>query len=288
MKSTLITTEGDFPVYTSDGKGVYLTKGGHVFGSIKKSFHRYDIEKNDMQTIFNTSYTTQFTPSPDNQWIAFSELYKVYIAPMPSICKPIGLSAKTKMVPISQVARDAGINLHWSRDSKELHWTLGNEYFTAPLRERFLHLDGAVDSIPPIDSVGQVIELVTDVDKPQGTVVFTNARIITMDGDQVIENGSVVVTDNKITYVGECTLAIKLPKGATTIDLEGKTIMPGLIDVHAHLGAFRGGVSPQKHWQYYTNLAYGVTTTHDPSVNSEITLAQSEICLLYTSPSPRD
>ncbi len=276
-KSTLITTEGDFPMYTADGKGVYLTKGGHVFGSIKKSFHRYDLEKKEMQTIFNTSYTTQFTPSPDNQWIAFSELYKVYIAPMPSIGQPIGLSAKTKMVPVSQVARDAGINLHWSGDSKELHWTLGNEYFTAPLRERFLHLDGAVDSIPPIDSVGQVIELVTDVDKPQGIVVFTNARIITMDGDKVIENGSVVVTNNKITYVGEGTLAIKLPKGATSIDLEGKTIMPGLIDVHAHLGAFRGGVSPQKHWQYYTNLAYGVTTTHDPSVNSEITFAQSEM-----------
>jgi imidazolonepropionase-like amidohydrolase len=59
--------------------------------------------------------------------------------------------------------------------------------------------------------------------------------------------------------------------------VKGKTIMPGLIDVHAHLGAFRDGISPQKHWEYYANLAYGVTTTHDPSVNSEITFAQSEM-----------
>jgi len=113
-------------MYTADGKGIYLTKGGHVFGSVKKSFHRYDLEKKEMQTLFNTSYTTQFTPSPDNNWIAFSELYKVYIA---------------------------------------------------------------------------------------------NARIITMEDDYVIENGTVIVSDNKITHVSEGDIKIKIPKDATTIDL---------------------------------------------------------------------
>lgn len=273
---SLITTEGDYPMYTADGKGIYLTKGGYIFGSIKKSFHRYDLEKKEMQKLFNTSYTTQFTPSPDNKWIAFSELYKVYIAPMPSIGKPIGLSAKTKMVPVAQVARDAGINLHWSTDSQTLHWTLGNEYFSSELKDRFLHLDGAVDSIPPIDTVGQIIELSVDVDQPRGTIVLHNARIITMEEDRVIENGYIVVENNKIKTIQEGSIAGK-NSGARIIDLEGKTVMPGIIDVHAHLGAFRGGISPQKHWEYYTNLAYGVTTTHDPSVNTEITFAQSEM-----------
>lgn len=274
---TFITGMGEHPMYTADGKGIYLTSGGYVMGSIKKAFKRYDLEKKEIKTLFNTNYTTQFTPSPDNKWIAFSELYKVYIAPMPVMGQPIGLSANTKMVPVAQVAKDAGINLHWSKDSEKLHWTLGNEYFTAALKERFLHLDGAVDSIPPMDTVGLKIELKVDTDRAKGTVVFTNGKIITMDGDKVINNGTVIVEDNKITYVGEGGVAAKIPSGATTIDLKGKTLMPGLIDVHAHLGAFRDGISPQKHWQYYANLAYGVTTTHDPSVNTEITFAQSEM-----------
>jgi imidazolonepropionase-like amidohydrolase len=57
--------------------------------------------------------------------------------------------------------------------------------------------------------------------------------------------------------------------------------------LHAHLGAFRDGISPQKHWEYYANLAYGVTTTHDPSVNSEITFAQSEMVKAGTLTGPR-
>lgn len=276
-EATFITLNGEYPMYTADGNGVYLTSGGYVFGSVKKAFKLYDLKKKKLSTLFNTSYTTQFTPSPDNKWIAFSELYKVYIAPMPVVGQAIALSANTKMVPVAQVAKDAGINLHWSKDGEKLHWTLGNEYYSAAIKERFLHVEGAVDSIPPIDTTGVKIELTVDTDRPKGTVIFTNGKIITMDGDKVIENGTVIVRDNKIEYVGEGGVAVKTPKHATTIDLQGKTLMPGLIDVHAHLGAFRGGVSPQKHWEYFANLAYGVTTTHDPSVNTEITFAQSEM-----------
>lgn len=275
-QSTLLTPQGEYPQYSADGKKIFLTTGGYVFGNIKKSFDAYDIEKKTKETIFNTSYTTQFTPSPDNKWIAFTELYKVYIAPMPMTGKPFGLSAKTKAVPVAQVARDAGINLHWSSDSEKLHWTLGNEYFTEELTDRFLFLEGAVDSIPPIDTVGLKINLMADIDKPTQKIALTNARIITMEGDQIIENGTVFIDGNKIAYVGDGK-TIRFDRGTKIMDMEGKTIMPGFIDVHAHLGAFRGGISPQKHWQYYTNLAYGVTTTHDPSVNSEITFAQSEM-----------
>jgi len=274
--TTLLTPQGEYPQYSADDKKLFLTTGGYVFGNIKKSFDAYDFKSKSKETIFNTSYTTQFTPSPDNKWIAFTELYKVYIAPMPMTGKPFGLSAKTKAVPVAQVARDAGINLHWSSDSKKLHWTLGNEYFSEELTDRFLFLEGSVDSIPPIDTVGLKINLVAEMDKPQHKIALTNARIITMEGDEIIENGTVLIDKNKIAYVGDGR-TIRFDRDTKVMDMEGKTIMPGFIDVHAHLGAFRGGISPQKHWQYYTNLAYGVTTTHDPSVNSEITFAQSEM-----------
>lgn len=56
---------------------------------------------------------------------------------MPVTGQPIGISAKTKAVPVAQVAKDAGYNLHWSSDSKKLLWSLGNEYFSAPLEKDF-------------------------------------------------------------------------------------------------------------------------------------------------------
>jgi len=112
--------------------------------------------------------------------------------------------------------------------------------------------------------------------KPDGVVAFTGARIITMNGDEVIENGTVVVTDNRISAVGPAT-AVSIPADAQLFDVSGKTIMPGLIDVHAHMGYNVLDINPQKEWQYFANLAYGVTTTHDPSASTQTVFSQAEM-----------
>ncbi|MBK7523838.1 MAG: PD40 domain-containing protein [Saprospiraceae bacterium] len=281
-----ITGEGEKPQFSATGKEIFFTTGGFLFGSISKAFKKYNIEDKKTLVVFNTSYTTNFVPSPDNKWIAFTELHKVYISPMPVTGQPIGISAKTKAVPVAQVAKDAGYNLHWSSDSKKLFWSLGNEYFSAPLEKRFLFLEGAPDSIPPMDSTGVKILLKVKSDKPVGKMAFKNAQIITMENNQVIKNGTVVVEGNKIVYVGGAGGA-PIDKNTKVYDVKGKTIMPGLVDVHAHLGAFRDGISPQKHWEYFANLAFGVTTTHDPSSNSEITFAQSEMVKAGVLTGPR-
>ncbi|MEM1319475.1 MAG: amidohydrolase family protein [Bacteroidota bacterium] len=271
----LVCPQGEYPRYSADGQRIFFQTGGYLFGSLTKAFKSIKPNGSDERTIFKAKYANYFVPSPDNKWVAFNELHKVYIAPIPHSGQAIGLSADTKVIPVAQVARDAGIGLHWSQDSKKLHWTLGDQYFTDQLTNRFLFLEGAVDSIPPIDTVGIDIGLYTPTDQPTGTVYFTGATLLTMEG-KPIKNGTIEVTGNKITAIGTAS-EVLVPKGATIIDCTGKTIMPGLVDVHAHLGAFRFGLSPQKHWQYYANLAYGVTTTHDPSSNSEMTFSQSEM-----------
>ena len=275
-KSEFIASGGENPSFSADGKKIFYQTGGYLFGSLTKSMKAYDLEKKKEETIFNTKYTNSFIPSPDNKWIAFTEMFKVYVAPMPATGQPIGLSANTKSIPVAQVARDAGINLHWSGDSKRINWTLGNEYYSNSLTDRFLFLEGAADSIPPIDTLGIKIDLVLEQDKPEGIIALQGATIITMEGDEVIENGVIIIENNLIKAIGKSG-EVEVPRGAKVILVNGKTIMPGLIDVHAHLGAFRFGLSPQKHWQYYANLAYGVTTTHDPSSNSEMTFSQSEM-----------
>lgn len=186
-------------------------------------------------------------------------------------------------MPIAQVAKDAGDNIHWSGDSEKLYWTLGEQYFSKEINQRFAFLPGAPDSIAGLDSVGLKIDLVLKADKPEGKIAFTNARIITMKNDKIIESGTVLIEGNKILGVGR----VSIPKDAKVIDASGKTIMPGFIDSHAHLGQFGTGLNPQKHWEYYANLAYGVTTTHDPSSTSELAFSQSEMVKTGAMVGPR-
>lgn len=120
------------------------------------------------------------------------------------------------------------------------------------------------------------IELDVPRAKPAGTVAFAGARIITMHGDEVIEDGTVVVRDNRIIAVGPRD-DVAIPAGAHRFDVSGKTLMPGLIDVHAHMGYGVLDINPQKEWRYYANLAYGVTTTHDPSASTHTVFSQAEM-----------
>src|SRR5690606_3922950 len=59
------------------------------------------------------------------------------------------------------------------------------------------------------------------------------------------------------------------------------------VDVHAHLRTSPDGISPQQDWSYYANLAYGVTTSHDPSSNSEMAFSQSEMLKVGRLVGPR-
>jgi len=275
-EAQLVTPKGEYPIFNADGSRIFYQAGGYLFGSLTKAYHSIKLDGTDDKKLFEGKYAQRFVPSPDNKWVAWSELYKVYVAPMPMTGQTVGLSAKTKAVPVTQVAKDAGINIHWSADSKKLFWMLGNEYFSDELEERFSFLEGAQDSLPPMDSVGLKINLKVQSDRPEGMVAFTNARIITMEGDEVIENGTVLVEGNTIKAIGK---TVRIPKRADVqiIDCQGKTIMPGIVDVHGHLGDFRYGLSPQQNWFYYANLAYGVTTAHDPSSNSEMIFSHSEM-----------
>jgi imidazolonepropionase-like amidohydrolase len=68
--------------------------------------------------------------------------------------------------------------------------------------------------------------------------VFEGARLITGDGSTPIENSAFVVENNRITAVGR-RAEVTVPAGARRVDLSGKTVIPGLIDAHSHIGYMR-------------------------------------------------
>ena len=68
---------------------------------------------------------------------------------------------------------------------------------------------------------------------------YINARIIPIVG-QPIEQGILIVQNGKITAVGDAR-TVRLGSNVQIIDLQGKTIMPGLVDTHSHIGEGAGG-----------------------------------------------
>lgn len=271
-KENLITERGDQPRFNKEGDRIYYQLGG----GMNRTFASNNLAGEDERVHLKSTYGSQFRVSPDEKWIAFVDLWEVYVAAFPKTGKTIDIGSGTKDFPLKIVSKDAGINLHWSGDSKKLHYTLGDQYYTINLDERFDFIAGKPDSLFKAPEKGLDVGLTAAADKPKGTIAFTNARIITMKGNEVIGNGTIVVEDNLIKAIGK-TGEVNIPAGAKQIDCSGKTILPGFIDAHAHGDHFRSGIVPQKHPAYYANLAYGVTTMHDPSANSELVFAQSEM-----------
>lgn len=271
-----VTEKGENPKFTSNGKRIYLQTGGYLFGSLNKSYRSVDLNGANEKTHFSSTYANQYSVSPDGKWLAFGELYDVYIMPFSDHGQTFELTGSTKALPVTKVADDAGINLHWSKDSDKLMWTLGNDYYSVDLDQSVTFLEGSPDSITDMNKAKIEVSLELETDVPEGIIALTGAKIITMNGEEVIENGVVVVEGNKIVSVGKAD-EISIPTKATQIDVKGKVIMPGIIDTHAHLRAFRYGMSPKKDWAYYANLAFGITATHDPSANTETALSQSEM-----------
>ncbi|SDH37811.1 amidohydrolase family protein [Winogradskyella thalassocola] len=260
-----VTKEGDYPMFNADDSRIIYQNGGQFFGALTKELKSVNLNGFEERTLVKSKHGNILVPSPDRNWIAFVHLHKVYLAPMPKSGHTLDLTDKSKYVPITQLSKDAGINLHWSKDSKTLHWTLGNQYFSVKASEDAKLVEKGIK-----------INLEAKTDKPSGRIAFKGARLITMEGDEIIENGTIVINNNTIESIGN-TSDISIPSDAKVYDVSGKTIMPGMVDAHAHIGGFRYGLTTQKHWQFYANLAYGVTTSHDPSAHSETIFALSEL-----------
>ncbi|MCW3084324.1 MAG: amidohydrolase [Bacteroidetes bacterium] len=268
----LVSKDGSDAMFIGNDRIFFQTSGDDD----GKTYKSISVDGKDVRTDFTSKYATSVVPSPDGKWVAFIELFKAYVAAYPHTGKPIDLSGGTGAVPVSQIAKDAGLNLGWSADCKKIHWTYSDEFFTSELKSHFTFLEGAPEKPAPMDTVGVKINLELPFDKPKGRLALKNARIITMKGDEVIENGTIVINENKIEAIGKAE-DVQIPADAKIIDCAGKTIMPGMVDVHSHLNTWRVGPSPQKQWSYYANLAFGVTTSHDPSSTSEMCFSQSEM-----------
>jgi len=230
---------------------------------------------------------TALQVSPDGRWLAFQENYHIYVMPLPQspTATRIGVEDRDRQdefkpaFRIEKLSADGGLYPAWAAGS-QLGWSLGPAGWLADVSARFAgSVDTAAQSFDMSRSVAS--------DKPRGEVAITGARIVTMDADQrVIENGVILVRDNRIAALG-APGEVTIPAGAKLVDATGKTIIPGLIDAHAHGPQGERELVPQQNWLNLAYLALGVTTVHDPANVAANIYAAAELQRTGAIPGPR-
>lgn len=264
--------DGRNPHFGASNSRLFVTQngdGGRALVSV-------DLNGEKPRTHAQGDDLLRYEVAPDEQHFAFRQNYNIYALPLPPGGNPIGISTSVADVATIKASGNGGNFPHWSGDGETLTWTLGAALHTATVAELFAPGD---DDGPgytaPIDGYSMSRMLTADV--PTTVVALTGARVVTMVGDDggVIENGVIVIDGNRIAAVGNVA-DVEIPADAESVDVSGKTIIPGLIDAHAH-GPMGVGIIPEQNWATYATLAFGVTTVHDPSNDATEVFAAAEM-----------
>lgn len=189
--------------------------------------------------------------SPDGKWIAAQTSEQLYVAPVPADPKiEIDLTAPGN--PGHRVTDMGADYFEWRADGS-LIWSVGNYVQLIP---------GAGAPVPRTH-----VELVAELPRarPAGSLLLRGARALTMaGGDRVIVDAHILITGDRIAAIGPRG-SFAVPAGTAVRELGGKTVAPGFIDDHDHIGGVRRNVISYEEWGLRARLAFGVTTSFDPS-----------------------
>ena len=287
-KPMRVTKDGVTPHFGASNDRLYFTtyedEDKRSLRSI--SLRAGDLDGRDERTHLTSDAAVEMYVSPNGKWIAWNERFNAFVAPFVATGKNVDIAPDMKSLPMAKVSKDSGDFIDWSGDSSQLHWSVGPELFSRDLKDAFSFLDGAPEKPGDGPEKGINIGMNVPYDVPSGRLAFTGARIVTMRGDEVIENGTVVVNGNRIEQLGAAS-SVTIPAGAKVIDAAGKTIIPGLVDVHWHGGMGANEIIPQQNWIHYAALGFGVTTIHDPSNNTTEVFTAAEMARRGMITAPR-
>ncbi len=239
------------PAYGPEGRIFYpqLASAGPTMESTLRSVRP---DGTDMRAHLTFPFADEITVSPDGKWVAFQESDNVWVAPFPYAGtggSPLRIDRNRPRLPATRLTAQGGLFPTWRNDST-LDYGSADRFYSYSVSSKRADTTRIALAVPR--------------DVPGGTVAFTNARIVTLNRRQVV-NGTLLVRGNRIACVGRCAI----PAGTRTFNASGKTIIPGLIDVHAHNYREHRGIIPQQNFEGAIFLAYGVTTTMDPSMWSQ-------------------
>lgn len=209
--------------------------------------------------------------SPDGRHVAIVTQGKLHVAALPSTVD----GEAPPLIDIDDATRVPGVDpvhVSWAgRD--QLVWAEGTRI------QRYQVGTGDADLLATLDLRRRRF-------RPEQCIAFVHARLITMVGGEVIEDGTLQVCNDRIAALGP-SRSISVPHGVRIIDARGSTLVPGLIDTHDHMHNFEFEILPAQDGQYVANLAHGVTTAYDPQTPVLDAAARGELVAIGASIGPR-
>ena len=197
-------------------------------------------------------------PSPDGKWLLLIDRENAHVSQLPEVGDGVAINLAAASVPLTQLTNEGANTIGWADGGRTVTWGFVNHFYRASLESVL-----AADSVSDFESEHFEIALSVPRAIPQGKLYLQGARIITMRGDEVIGEGDVLIENNRIAAVGPSS-SMDPPSDAQVMDVRGKTIVPGFIDIHAHPST-GAAIVPDEGWNIASHLAYGVTTTRNPS-----------------------
>ena len=268
----LVTEEGAIPRFNKAGDRIFLSSGEGQ----KAALISVNLTGGDRRVHLTSDNATEFVPSPDEKFVAWVERFNAYIAPLPLTGKPIDVSTSVSDFPSKRISRDAGSYLHWAPDSRRVYWALGPDLYHRDVSATFaFETQDTTTLIKDPESKGIPIGFKAAMNKPTGKLALVGATVISMKGDEVIPNATILIDQNRITYVGTGD-NIKYGSEVKRVDVAGKFIMPGFVDAHAHIGTGSSGIAPRVNSGFLASLAFGTTTMHDPSNETSMVFSTAE------------
>ena len=283
---------GIYRIAVSGGEPELVTRGNRApqYGAANDRIFMLGQEKGKLQLLSTDlngqdkrvhavgELASDFRVSPDGKTLAFRQNYEVFAMPLLPGGQAVEVAEKASSLPVTQASKGGASYIGWADNGRTLTWSMGPTLYRADVGTLFANApqaDGAPRFTPPQSGIS--LARTVAADRPSGSVALTGARILTMAGSDAgaIDNGTIVITGDRIVAVGPAA-SVQVPAGAKVIDATGKTIMPGLVDAHAHGGYGQGDIVPQQNWVMVQQLALGTTTLHDPSSQASTAFAAAE------------
>lgn len=276
--ASLVSRDAASPQFGAGNDRIFMLQDERKDGKSVRQLVSTDLSGQDKRVHATGELATDYVVSPTGEYVAFRQNYAAYVVPLMPGSQTIALSPDAKALPITRVSAGGADYMNWSNDGTRLHWSLGPTLYTVETANMFAaapRADGTPGFVPPTTGVSLAMEQAAA--KPTGTVAITGARLVTMAGTDggIIDDGVVVIRGDRIVAIGP-RASTAIPAGAKTVDAAGKTIIPGLIDAHAHGPAGSDELVPQRNWSMMQNLALGTTTIHDPSNRASEIFTASE------------
>ena len=247
-----------FPGPFSDAGGWLSHDQRTVFAMTTIGLERFDRQTGMRELLVPRGRADLIVPSPDASKVAIAISNHLMVIPIGQ-AEAFIQQVSTRPPPYAEHPGVPGYFPAWM-DEQTLLWSVPGGLALAPI--------DALD-----DARHFPADLRADPAETGNPLLLRGARVITMAEPGIIEHAELLIGDGRFICIGaqgECAA----PPDATTVDLAGKTILPGLIDVHQHALALRGGGAvrnlPRSFPPASALLAYGVTSTRDPALLSNI------------------